>query len=614
MTGRTTLLAAALLAALPLGACGGDADGDGGAGPGAGTGAGAGGAATTAGGEGTAPPTDGPPPLLPDVTAALGVDFVHVHGGRGKKFLFETMGSGVACADLDGDGRPDLLFAQSGTLPEGEFTPEERQRARHRAGAKTALYLNRPGADGAVHLEDASAGSGLDRAAYAMGLAVGDVDADGDRDVFTAHYGPDTLHLNDGAARFTDASAASGLADPRWTVGGAFLDADLDGDLDLYVVSYLDMPVSSHRVCGPSPQQRTYCHVDQWPGLDDRLWVNDGAGRFEDGSEAAGIAGTPGKGLAVVGGDYDGDGDTDLFVANDSEPNFLWRNEGGGRFEDASRMSGTDLNGEGRTEACMGTDLGDLDGDGDLDLFVVNFENETNTLYRNDGGGFFTDVSMTTGAAAPSLAMLGFGTALLDVENDGDLDIYTANGHIMDNIEEVQPGSEYAQVDQLLLNDGRGRFQLAPPELSPALAVPRVGRGVALGDLDRDGDLEVVVTNSAQAPWILRNDLAAGHRLVLRLLGPGGRADAEGARVTLRLGERTLVRELRSGGSYLSHSDSELVLGLGEAATVDELVVRWPGGAETRLEAVAADERLTLSAADGVVARETLPPLGGAGR
>ncbi|MFT7462196.1 MAG: hypothetical protein ACI9EF_000534 [Pseudohongiellaceae bacterium] len=547
-----------------------------------------------------------------DVAIAAGVDFVHTHGAYGRKLLFETMGSGVALADFDGDERPDMLLLQSGTLPGSEFTADELRRAEHDTGTTHGLFLNRTVPGGRWRFDDATEGSGLQEPMYAMGGAVADVDADGDRDLWIGAYGRDRFFLNDGAAHFTEATESAGLEDRRWTIGGAFFDADLDGDLDLFTVGYLDMSIASNHRCGPTPEQRTYCHVDTWGGVDDRLYFNDGAGHFTDVSAGAGLVGLAGKGLAIVVGDTDDDGDADLFIANDSTANFFLRNDGEGHFSDASRRSALDVNGDGRTEACMGTDLGDLDGDGDLDLYVVNFEQETNTLYRNDGDGFFTDVSNHSGAGSASRPMLGFGTVFLDADNDSDLDMYVANGHIDSNVAEFSATATYAQVDQLALNDGRGRFSVAGPERGTSLSEPRVGRAVARADLDGDGDSDLVVTNSNGRPWVLRNDMAVGHRLVLRLLGPGGRADAEGARVEVTVAEagaeqRTLVRELAGGGSYESHSDTTLVIGLGSADTIEQLLIRWPGGAVSKLGSQPVDHRLTVAFAGAVLAAEILP-------
>jgi hypothetical protein len=543
-------------------------------------------------------------PLLPDLTAAAGIDFVHTHGGSGKKYLFETMGSGVAATDFDGDGLPDLLFLQSGTLPPDEFTPKERRAAGFEGGATARLYRNL----GGFRFEDITEGSGLDTAFYAQGLTVGDVDGDGDRDVYAAAYGRSRLFLNDGRGRFAEAGVERGLRDEPWSICGAFLDLEGDGDLDLYTVAYLDMPIAAHAFCGPSRELRAYCHVDLWEGADDRLYRNDGQGRFTDVSEAASLRGIRGKGLASIAADFDDDGDIDLFVANDSQPNLLLRNEGDGRMSEVGRRSGVDLNAEGRSEACMGTDAGDLDGDGDLDLYIANFEQETNTLYRNDGRLFFTDVSVTSGAGVRSLAQLGFGVIFLDVENDGDLDVYVANGHILDNAEEIQQNSSYAQPDQLYFNDGRGRFALAPAELGPSLAEPRVGRSVARADFDRDGDDDLVVSNSNEPPWVLRNDLAQGHRIALRLRGPSGRIDAEGARVLLTSGDRRIVRAIVTGAGYGAHSDSEIIVGLGEATAVDRLEIRWPFGPTSEHGPLEADRRYTFAYGGELLETEPLPP------
>jgi len=539
---------------------------------------------------------------LHDVAEQAGVLFQHEHGGRGRKYLFETMGSGVAVDDLDGDGLPEILLLQSGTLPVDGFSQEERDTARHDVGASSKLFAN----TGGLRFRDATAGSGLEAPNYAMGVAAGDVDADGDRDLYVAAYGPDRLYRNDGALHFEERATQAGLIDARWTVGGAFLDADLDGDLDLYSVAYLDMPIASHTFCGPSTEQRIYCHVDRWPGADDRLWLNDGRGDFRDASAEAGLVGLGGKGLAVVSADFDLDGDTDLFVANDGMGNHLLLNDGDARFTESARHAGLDLNAEGRTEACMGTAPGDFDADGDVDLYVANFELETNTLYRNEGRGFFTDVSDASGAGAPTRAQLGFGTLAFDADDDGDLDLYVANGHILDNAEELEAHRRWAQPDQLFLNQGDGRFSLAPDVLGSTLREARVGRGVARGDLDGDGDDDLVVNNNSGHPWVLENRLATGHALQLELLGPHGRADAEGARVE-RLDGNGRVLEFSRGESYASHSSSVLQFGLGDETGIARLRIRWPGGALSEHGPWVAGRRYRVSFAGAEEQARTLP-------
>ncbi len=555
-------------------------------------------------------------PWLVDVTQSSGIDFVHTHGGRGRKFLFETMGSGVAIADFDGDELPDVLFLQSGTLPADEFGEVELERFGAGSGETAKLYIGL--GDGTFR--DATSGSGLDVAFYAQGLAVGDIDADGDRDIYVAAYGRDRLFVNDGRGHFTPATDA-GIDDPRWTIGGAFFDADGDGDLDLYSVAYLDMPILSHQKCGPSDDIRTYCHVDWWDGTQDHLYLNDGSGHFTNATEAAGlmgsdtdVAGRPkdGKGLAVLAADLDDDGHVDLFVANDSTANRMLRNDGAGRFEDVSRRSGTDFNAEGRSEACMGIASGDADADGDIDVYVTNFEQETNTLYRNDGDSFFTDTSVRSGTGVPTRAPLGFGSSFFDLENDGDLDLYVANGHIMDNVELYSDLTTYIQADMLFANDGSGRFELVDPGRGTSLdqATSGVGRGLAMGDLDGDGDVDLIVTNNNTAPFVLRNvaaDEAGHHRIVLALDGPGGRADAEGARVTIKAGGKTFAREIVSGGSYASHSSTELVIGLGNTSVIESLSIRWPGGETTQHADLAIDQRHHISYGGRDVVSTPLP-------
>ncbi|GJM20105.1 MAG: RNA-binding protein [Planctomycetota bacterium] len=541
-----------------------------------------------------------------DVAHAAGVHFEHEHGGRGRKFLFETMGSGVAVDDFDGDGLPEIFLLQSGTLPVEAFSADELSSARHTSFESSRLFANR----GGLRFDDVTSTSGLGEPHFAMGVAAGDIDADGDRDLYVAAYGPDRLHRNDGDLVFSEVSALAGVVDPRWTVGGAFFDADLDGDLDLYSVAYLDMPISSHTFCGPSPEQRIYCHVDRWPGIHDRLWLNDGSGFFTDGSAHAGLTELAGKGLAAVTSDFDLDGDVDVFVANDGMANHLLINASDGgapRFVEQARRAGLDLNADGRTEACMGVALGDFDADGDSDLYVANFELETNTLYRNEGRGFFTDISVASGAGAPTRAQLGFGALSLDADNDGDLDLYVTNGHILDNAEDLEAHRRWAQPDQLFLNAGDGRFTHAPESTGASLTEARVGRGLARGDLDGDGDDDLVVNNNSGAPWVLENRFARGHSLQLELLGPHGRADAEGARVSFEFADRELVREFSRGESYASHSTSVIQLGLAASESV-RVRVRWPGGAVSEHGPWTTGARYRIGFEGASEERRALPP------
>jgi hypothetical protein len=458
-----------------------------------------------------------------DVASSSGVDFVHDAGKTEAKHLPETMGAGAALADLDGDGDLDLYFVQSGVLP-GD--------TRDGAHPTNRLYLN----DGRAGFTDATDRSGdAAHAGYGMGVAAGDVDADGDVDLYVTNLGPDLLLLNDGAARFREATTAAGLGDARWTGAATFFDAENDGDLDLYVAGYVQIDLADPIWCGDRlPGHRSYCHPDAYPGLPDRFWRNRGDGTFVEDTRGAGFApdpDDPGKGLGVLATDFDEDGDLDLYVANDSVENKLWINRGDGTFEDATLISGTGVDEQGRTEAGMGLATGDVDGDLDVDLLVTNFDDESNTLYRNDGGGFFTDATVRAGLEGPSRLPVGFGTVLADLDDDGDLDLAVANGHIIDNIELYHDGKTHAQQAQLFVNDGAGTWSEATPRSGDLGRRPLVGRGLYSGDLDDDGDLDLVLTHCDGPALLLRNDgdpsaAAQGGSVRIEGLPPGTRVFA----------------------------------------------------------------------------------------
>jgi hypothetical protein len=507
---------------------------------------------------GQAPTAEGPGDgaWFRDVAADSGLVFVHDAGRTDEKHLPETMGAGAALCDLDGDGDLDAYLVQSGPLPgrEGD-APRPVNR----------LYLN----DGTGHYEDATERSGdAAHTGYGMGVAAADVDGDGDIDLYVTNLGPDVLLLNDGAARFTDTTAAAGLGDPRWTTAATFFDADGDQDADLYVTGYVAVDLDDAPWCGDrKPGWRSTCHPDVFPGLPDRYYRNRGDGTFEERTAAAGLEtpGQPGKGLGALALDADDDGDLDLYVANDSVENRLWLNAGDGTFVDATLMSGTGVDGAGRTEAGMGLATGDVDGDMDLDLFVTNFDDESNTLYRNDGQGFFTDVTIPSGLEAPSRLPVGFGTVMADLDDDGDLDLAVTNGHIIDNIELYHDGKTWKQISQVYANDGTGRFTEETARAGDLSARPLVGRGLYSGDVDRDGDLDLLLTQCGGPALLLRNaggptGRSGGRSVTLVGLPPGTRV------VAALASGKTRLADVGTQTSYFGPCAPELHLGLGSDA------------------------------------------------
>jgi hypothetical protein len=497
---------------------------------------------------------------LTDVTRDAGIDFVHVSGISEEKRLPETDGSGVAVLDVDGDGRLDLYFANSGHLTDG------------RAGADNALFRGR--GDGTFE-RDADAG-GAPGAAYGMGVLAGDPDNDGDPDLYLTAWGADQFYRNDGG-RFADATAAAGLGNTEWGSSAAWLDHDNDGDLDLIVVNYVVFDPASHPWCGRRDMDmRFYCDPRQYEATRDLLYRNDGEAGFVEVGEDAGID-LPGNGLGVIAADFDADGWMDIYVANDMTPNFHYRNNGDGTFGEEGMLSGTALSADGASQAGMGVDAADYDRDGDLDLVVTNYQLENNALYRNDGS-YFTDASFAAGIGEVSLNYLGFGIGFFDIDNDAWLDLFVANGHVHDNIEQYDPLVTYAQRAQLLVNRG-GRYIDVTDSLGAALAeATYVGRGSAFGDIDDDGDVDVVMTTSNGPAHLLRNDSRVGGWLRVRLRGRESNRDAIGAVVEVHTGAERQTFPVLGGRSYQSSSEATVHAGLATATTADSVVVRWPSG------------------------------------
>ena len=534
-------------------------------------------------------------PLFIESAAAAGLTFTHVTGATGQYYLPEQMGAGVALFDYDNDGDLDVFLVQDGPLGASTTGAAPTSRLFRNDLTRTA------GGTPQVHFSDVTDRAGVGLRAYGMGAAVGDYDNDGDQDLFVTAFGPDTLFRNNGNGTFTDVTAEAGVSDPLWSTSATFFDYDRDNDLDLFVANYLDFTIAGNKVCTDSAGARDYCGPRAYRPVPDRLYRNDGGDRFTNVTAAAGMAKADGAGLGVVGGDYNGDGWLDLYVANDATPNQLWINHRDGTFVDEGLLSGSALNAAGNPEGSMGIASGDFDADGDEDLFVTNIIGETFVLYRNEGQGTFEDARVSTGLRSPTAASTGFGTDWFDYDNDGWLDLFVANGAV--NVIEAQRGQPlpFRMKNQLFHNDGNGRFTETSAAGGPAFERAEISRGAAFGDIDNDGDTDIVVTTSGGPVRLLLNQgLAKNHWLQVSLQHAPGNRLALGARVGLeRQGAPTLWRRVHMDGSYLSASDTRIQFGLGPKTGVFAIVVQWPDGAGERWGDLAADRGVTLRRGTG---------------
>ena len=513
------------------------------------------------------------PPQLVDVRAESGINFVHDSGDPEKRVILSSLGGGVALFDYDGDSDLDAHFVRKGT---------------------NHLYRNQ----GGFRFQDATDSAGVSAAGWSIGCAAADVDNDGLVDLYVTRIGANVLYRNRGDGTFEDRTALLGVGDEGFGASAAFFDAEADGDLDLYVANYV-APDQEF----PQPGSEPTC---QWLGMPvmcgprgllgqgDVFYRYEGL-KFVEATKESGLEDRNRFfGIGVVSSDYDDDGDVDLYVANDTDPNYLFRNNGSGRFEEVGLLSGAAYSGSGATQAGMGVDFGDANGDGHLDIFVTNFSHETNTLYLGSESGFFTDATEEVGLSTPSLGPLGWGTRFSDLDNDGDEDLFVANGHVYPNVEGVDATTSYRQRNQVFLNDGQGNFIEAEVEADSSDG-PKSNRGAAFGDLDDDGDPDVVVSAIDDRPTLLRNDLSDGaHFVGLMLVGRRSNRDAAGASVRVVSRGREQRKDAHASGSVLSSNDPRLIFGLGSAEVAEEIRIRWPSGASTRLLAVPVDRYLVV--------------------
>ncbi|MFQ5789908.1 MAG: CRTAC1 family protein, partial [Acidobacteriota bacterium] len=498
-----------------------------------------------------------------EMLGASGIDYRNVSGEPEKRYIQSSLGSGAALLDYDQDGDLDLYVVNGARLDGTSVVAAEPNR----------LYQN----EGGWTFRDVTEAAGVSHPTWGMGAAVGDVDNDGYPDLYITNIGPNILYRNQGDGTFVEVTAQADVGDDGWGTSAAFFDADGDGDLDLYVANYTDPDVQSLPLPGSRPNCRwfnldVFCGPSGLQGASDIYYRNNGDGSFTEASREAGLLAGEAYGLGVVTGDYDGDGDVDLYVANDSVPNFLFQNDGRGVFSEQGLLSGVAYNSEGLAQAGMGVDLGDLDGDGRLDIFVTNFSHDTNTAYRNAGEGLFMDATTDLDLRMDSWFYLGWATRFADLDNDGHLDLFVANGHVYPQVDATDLKTRYRQRNQIFWNNGEGRFEEGVFPAEDALQEIASSRGGAFGDMDNDGDVDAVVVNIDDELSLLRNELpGGGHWLSLRLVGRKSNRDAVGARVTAIAGSLRGEREVHASGSFLSSSDPRLHLGLGERAQVDEL-------------------------------------------
>ncbi|MDA2933426.1 CRTAC1 family protein [Acidobacteria bacterium AH-259-D05] len=519
-----------------------------------------------------------------DIAQEAGLHFRHVSGSPEKNYILETIGGGVAWIDYNRDGWPDLFLVNGGRwedLLKGE------------QGVSSALYRNNR--DGTF--TDVTKSAGLRSKYWGMGVAVGDYNNDGWPDLYICNYGSNMLYRNNGDGTFSDVSREAGVGHSRWSSSAAFADYDGDGWLDLYVTNYLEFDAT--KAPPPNCQYRgikVHCGPKGMIPAADILYRNRGDGSFSDVTQRAGVKVQSSYGLGAIWGDYDNDGDSDLYVANDSMANFLFQNQGDGTFLEMGLPSGVAYNEDGKAQAGMGVAWGDYDNDGHLDLYVTNFSDDYNTLYRNEGDSFFRDMTYAADLAFPTWQFLGWGTGFFDFNNDGWGDLFVSNGHIYPQVEDYQIGTHFRQRNLVFQNLGTGKFKEVGEDLIDTSRTNWSSRGSAFADFDNDGDIDIAINNIDASPSLLRNEGGnlSGHWLILELEGVRTNRSAIGARVTIETSEGTQSKEVAGGGSYQATDELRLHFGLGSSSETASVTVRWTDGRVQEFKGVKADQRYAL--------------------
>lgn len=537
-------------------------------------------------------------PVFRDVARSAGLDFVHLNGASEQRLLPEIIGPGGLFLDADNDGWLDIFLVDGGSLVDAAVA----RRARHR------LYRNR----GNGTFEDISGTAGITHRGYGMGACAGDYDNDGLIDLYLTAVGSNQLFRNAGRGRFTEVANAGGADTKLWSTSCAFVDIDRDGLLDLFVTNYVEPRLDRNPFCGVAgpPPVRDYCHPLMYQPLHNAVFRNAG-GSFRDVSAASGVVGFGANGLGVAVADVDDDGWQDVFVANDAMPNFLFRNDGDGTLTDIAPLAGVAVAADGKAKAGMGAAFADLSGAGRLDLVVTNHEAEMHSLFRKADGAIFSDATVRSGIGPATRPYVGFGVTPIDIDHDTDLDVAIANGHVMANVSLLRGGGTFAQRNLLLRNSG-GRFQNVTDRAGPGFAIELVSRGLAAGDVDNDGDLDLLVTNNGAGVNLLLNEgtrsgaapaASASNALLVHLAGTKSNRSALGARLVLTTGGRRQVREVQSGSSYLAQNDLRAHFGLGAAGRSERLEIRWPNGTMEVVHDIPANHIVTIREGEGIVDR-----------